>query len=48
MHIVDAVSRPLVDAHFEDALTDASGVAGIPHLHAAHAADNARDGIGIS
>ena len=47
MHIVDAVTRPVVDSHFEDAVTDASGVAGIPHLHAANAADNARDRIGI-
>ena len=28
-------------------MIDASGVAGIPHLHAANAADNARDRIGI-
>ena len=38
---------PIVDAHFEDAMTDASGVAGIPHFHAANAADNARGRIGI-
>src|SRR5947207_9579381 len=47
MHIVDSVTRPIVDAHFEDAVTDASGVAGISHLHAANAAGNARDCIGI-
>src|SRR5947207_3412568 len=47
MHIVNPVARTIVDAHFEDAVTDASRVAGIPHLHAANAADNARDRIGI-
>jgi hypothetical protein len=41
MHIVDPVSRPVVDAHFLDALTNASSVAGIPHLHAANATNNA-------
>ena len=47
MHVVDPVSRPIVDAHFQDALTNASAVAGIPHLHATNAAGNACDGIGI-
>ena len=47
MHVVDPISRPIIYAHFQDALTDAFGVAGIPHLHATDAAGNARDGIGI-
>ena len=47
MHIVNPVTRAVVDAHFEDTVTDTSGVAGISLLHAANAADNARDRIGI-
>jgi hypothetical protein len=46
-HIVNPVSRPVVDAHFEDALADALGVAGISHLHAANAADDAHGRIDI-
>jgi hypothetical protein len=34
MHVVDSVSRPIVDAHFQDALTNASDVAGIPAMRA--------------
>lgn len=45
--IVNPVSRPIVDTHFQDAPTDASAVAGVPHLYAANATDNARDRIGI-
>jgi hypothetical protein len=45
--IVNPVSRPIVDTHFQDAPTDASAVAGVPHLYAANATDNARDRVGI-
>jgi hypothetical protein len=38
----------MVDAHFQDAPTDASGVAGISLFQAANAADHACGGIGIS
>lgn len=48
MHIVDPVTRPVIDAHFQNSLTDTSGVAGISHLHAANATGNARDRIGIA
>jgi hypothetical protein len=47
MHVVNAVTRPVVDTHFQNAVTDAPGIAGIPHLQAANAAHNARDRIGI-
>ena len=47
MHVVNPVTRPVVDAHLEDAMTNASGVAGIPHFHATNAANNVRDRIGI-
>src|SRR5258708_21279047 len=47
MHMVDPLSRPMVDTHFQDAPTDASGIAGISRLHVANAADNARDRIGV-
>ena len=47
MRVVDPVSRPIVDAHFQNALTNASAVAGISYLHATNAAGNACDGIGI-
>jgi hypothetical protein len=47
MQIVDAVTSPVGDTHFHDALTDASGVPGISLFHAANAGDYARHGIGI-
>jgi hypothetical protein len=37
----------MVDAYFQYALTAASGVAWISHLHAANAANNVRNGVGI-
>ena len=47
MHIVDPVPWPVIDAHFQDAMTDAFAIAGIPHFHATNAAGNARGRIGI-
>jgi hypothetical protein len=45
--IIDAVTRPIADTHFQDAFTDAFRVPGIALFHAANAGDNARGGIGI-
>jgi len=47
VHVVDLVSRPIVDAHFHYALTNTSAVAGIPHFHSTNAASDVRDGVGI-
>jgi hypothetical protein len=46
-HVVDSISRPIIYAQFQDALTDASAVAWISHLHATDPAGNAGDGVGI-
>src|SRR5208337_4949347 len=42
MQVVDAVTRPVGNSHFHDALPDASGVPGISLLHAANSGDDAR------
>jgi len=40
-------NQAIVDAHFKDALTNAPGVPRISLFHAANAADDSRDRIGI-